>query len=770
MEIAAFAQAYSTPITVLSAQQGKAFTFVPPDAKKPMIYVLHQNDHFQRVIHIPPGAYFVGGNAEAHFTEIPTFPALGEVILPNLGSAVALWLGKMPLGLKKLDFDGPQAVNLASVDMPPNAHAAATYCALKCKHFADKLQAPTIPALGSDCSLAAGGPKFLGPFIPDPRPKAKPPPAHVYDGAGWSLSGWAADVYCCRGIGCIHGSPGPEYPCCAAEFDQPSECQTSSDEESSLPYYSPKSPPAIDHHPSGGNPIPKLDIFTGVPGYNIYSNLRKRVQAFAKLANAVSNVTNSLQHYSSFHDCLEEESLLWVANAKYWNHKCSHLQVDFDNLQKNVAQTASDAFVPVDEKPFWDVSSGTCPINGSNLLPGFTHHEQFQVLANLIQMRAHYATKSSSAKHDKHELHLVAVHASIFQRFAWHYFANADINEAFLDTLLKETMATTSRAIFSAGAEGDEDAPLPRPKKTRKRRPEETQQGPARRPHATDAPEHPSHPIMPKDRPAESGMKPEPDVEMEHSPTPAPRDLQRAPAQEPPVQAPGAKPPPYFPAPNPDAAPCASASAPPPNIETAPLPAKIECKKETPSNPVRMQKAYPGKQPPPPARGTASSSTAQPKPYKEMPKKAIPESLLPSDLPMPGFLTPQNPPPPKARPRQRTPPPSLTPRAGYPAPSDASPRSREKAAAIERDVGEYVPHDAGLLCTKHGLNEQHIPSELRFMDEGQKILPSISVFLSKSFFENPRQEKPRRGFGSSLVLNGQNNSDTNWPTGASFAI
>ena len=445
VEIAAFAQAYSTPITVLSAQQGKAFTFVPPNANKPMIYVLHQNDHFQPVIHIPPGAYMVGGSAEAHFTEIPTFPAMGEVILPNIGSAVAFWLGKMPLGLKKLDFDGPQAVNLDKVDVPPNAHAAATYYASQCQHLADKLQPPTIPTLGRAGSLAAGGPKFLGPFIPDPRPKAKPPPAHVYDGAGWSLSGWAADVYCCKGIGCIHGSPGPEYPCCAAEFDQPSECQTSSDEESSLPYYSPKSPSATNLHPSGGNPVPKLDIFKGVPGYNILSNLRKRVQAFAKLTNAVRNVTYSLQHYSSFHDCLEEESLLWVANARYWNHKCSHLQVDFDTLQNNVAQAASEAFVPFDEKPFWDVSSGTCPIDGNNLLPGLTHHEQFQVLANLIQMRAHYATKSSSTTHDEHELHLVAGHASIFQRFAWHYFANADINEAFLDALLKETMTTTSR-------------------------------------------------------------------------------------------------------------------------------------------------------------------------------------------------------------------------------------------------------------------------------------------------------------------------------------
>ena len=457
--------------------------------------------------------------------------------------------------------------------------------------------------------------------------------------------------------------------------------------------------------------------------------------------------------------------MLWVTNVKYWNHKCSHLQVDLDNLQKNVAQSASDAFVPVDEKPFWDVSSGTSPINGSVLLPGFTHHEQFQVLTNLIQMRAHYATKTSTAEHDKHELHLVAVHASIFQRFAWHYFANADINEAFLDTLLKETMTTTSRAISSAGAEGDEDVPLPRPKKTRKRRPEETQQGPARRPHATDVPEHPPHPTIPKGRPAESGIKPEPDVEMEHSTTPVPRDPQHAPTQEPPVQAPGGKSPPYVPAPSPDAAPRASASAPPPNIETAPLPAKVECKEETPSNPVRIPKAYPGRQPPPPSRDAASSSTTQPKPYKEMPRKAIPASLLPSDLPMPGFLAPQNPPPPKARPRQRTPPPTLTPRAGYTAPSDASPRTREKAAVIARDVGEYISHDAGLLCTKHGLNEQHIPNELRFMDEGQKILPNIAVFLSKSFFENPRQEKPRRGFGSSLVLNGQHNSDTEWPTG-----
>ena len=93
-------------------------------------------------------------------------------------------------------------------------------------------------------------------------------------------------------------------------------------------------------------------------------------------------------------------------------------------------------------------------------------------------------------------------------------------------------------------------------------------------------------------------------------------------------------------------------------------------------------------------------------------------------------------------------------------------RTREKAAAIQREVGDYVPHDASLLCTKHGLNEQHIPNELRFLDEDKrKILPCISIFLSKSFFESPRQEKPRRGFGSSLVINGLHNSDTEWPTG-----
>ena len=765
VEIAAYAQAYSTPITVLSAQQGKAFTFVPPAAKHPMIYVLHRNDHFQRVIHIPVAAYKVGERAEAHFTEIPAFPASGEVILPNIGSAVALWLGKMPLGIRKLDYHGPQAFNLATVDMPPNAHAAATYCASQSQCLAENFKPPTIPSLGGVSTLAAGGPKSIGPFIPDPRPKAKPPPAHVYDGAGWSLSGWAADVYCCKGIGCIHGSPGPEYPCCAAEFNQPSECQTSSDEECSLPYYSPKSPPATDHQSSTACPVPKLDIFRGVPGYTILSNLRKRVHAFTDLAKAVCNLADALRYYSAFHNCVEEESELWVTNARFWNLKCSYSQAEIDDLQCNAAQAARATYVAWDEPSYWDASSGFCPTNGHNLLPGFTHYEQFQVLANLIQMRAHHAIKHSPATHDVHELRLVTVHASIFQRFAWHYFANADINEAFLDSLLQETMVVSARAVFSAGAEGDEDTPLPRPKKTRKRRPEEAQQGPARRPHASDVPEQPFHPTVPKGHPPESTIKQEADVEMEHDTPPASRAAQDAPA--PPLQAPSAEKPPYVSLHSSDAAPRASAQAPPSTIEAAPLPPKTECKDEAPNIPVRLQKAYPGKQPPPQTQTAASSSNTQPKAYKEMPRKAIPESLKPNpstDLPMPGFLTPQNPPPPKARPRQRTPTPNPTPRAGYPDPSSATPADYEKAAAIERDVGEYVPHDAGLLCTKHGLNEQHIPSELRYTEDSQRILPAISVFMSQSFFENPRQEKPRRGFGSTLCQ-GQHNSDTDWPTG-----
>ena len=74
VEIAAYAQASCTPITVLSTQQGKAFTFTPPTIKRPMLFILHERDHFQRVIYAASGAFDVGEASEACFADIPLFP------------------------------------------------------------------------------------------------------------------------------------------------------------------------------------------------------------------------------------------------------------------------------------------------------------------------------------------------------------------------------------------------------------------------------------------------------------------------------------------------------------------------------------------------------------------------------------------------------------------------------------------------------------------------------------------------------------------------
>ena len=195
-----------------------------------------------------------------------------------------------------------------------------------------------------------------------------------------------------------------------------------------------------------------------------------------------------------------------------------------------------------------------------------------------------------------------------------------------------------------------------------------------------------------------------------------------------------------------------------------------------------MQKAYPGKQPPPAASGEAENRPpTEPKAYKEMLRKPIPEACRPASLPMPGFLTP----PPKARPRT----PGSTPRTAAKAPpatvyadvpkqpassnptpvltpAKASPRDQVRAQTIKEEVGDFIAADAKLRCDFHQIKQHHIPPELLAPPEPDEglTLPDISIFVRKSFFENKDQPPPRKGQGS-VFKQDQANSAKFWGTG-----
>ena len=315
--------------------------------KCPMIYVLHEHDHFQRILHAAPRSFSMGSWSEACFTDVPPFPAPSETILPNLGSATALWLGMCADGIYKADVHGPVSHSSPTLAAPPNAHCAKMYTAVTCEHLRATAAPPTVPTLGGRNDLAAGGPRSIGPFFPNPRPKAKPPPPHVYEAAGWTLSAWVSDIYICRGIACVHGSPGPDYHCCAMECEVPSECPTSSDEESSSCFHSPRNSNAKPCSKDGHEiHIPQLDLFRGIPGYSALTALRDRARSFSRLAATVLQVAANLWHYSYFNKCGEHASSLWRSNADYWNSACSYSDADLANLQSKAAKAARESFVP----------------------------------------------------------------------------------------------------------------------------------------------------------------------------------------------------------------------------------------------------------------------------------------------------------------------------------------------------------------------------------------------------------------------------------------
>ena len=576
------------------------------------------------MIYTASGAFDVGEASEACFTDIPLFPAPNETILPNLGSAIALWLGKASDGIYKADCLGPVSQSNPFLTTPPNAHCTRMFDADCCKHLYDPLTAPTVSLLGKSPDLTAGGPQAAGPFIPNPRAKAKPPPPHVYEAAGWTLSAWACDTYICKGIACIHGSPGPDYHCCAMDCEIPSECPSCSDDDSSTCFHTPRTTSSRPRTPEGEEiHIPQLDLLKGVPGYSILASLRSRANAFTRLAATVFQIAANLELYSLHLPCGEHETRLWRSNAEYWNEACSYSEADIFALQNNAAKAAAESFVPWEEPLFYDASSAYCPSFGENLPPGFLHQKQFRFLIELIQIRAHNAALLTSPNKVEHsERLLVIAHAERFQRFAWQFFSHSDVaTDEFAHQLYLDTIAHHQVPPCSAGAEEDEDMPIFKPKRTRKRRPEETEARPARKQQAKDEPDAAAdHPPSPAPSANACSVKQERDVEMEQAlPSQPPVCEERLPAtpnaQEP-IRRPGAPPT----NPNKTSAPQLSAERSlPPTQET-----KVEHQAQQPNPPnaapppVRVQKAYPGKQPPPAASGEGENRPpTEPKAYKD---------------------------------------------------------------------------------------------------------------------------------------------------------
>ena len=76
-------------------------------------------------------------------------------------------------------------------------------------------------------------------------------------------------------------------------------------------------------------------------------------------------------------------------------------------------------------------------------------------------------------------------------------------------------MATCAQANCRAGANEDEDEPMQRPKRTRKRRPEEIETRPARRQHAKEELPTPIDPPFLSSAETPAPVKEEKDVDME---------------------------------------------------------------------------------------------------------------------------------------------------------------------------------------------------------------------------------------------------------------
>ena len=291
--------------------------------------------------------------------------------------------------------------------------------------------------------------------------------------------------------------------------------------------------------------------------------------------------------------------------------------------------------------------------------------------------------------------------------------------DEFAHQFFMDTVASHYLQVCTAGAEGQEDIPMAKPKRTRKRRPDEAETRPARKHLAKDEQE-PAPIRSPTATATRAGpaIKEERDVDMQQAlPVQSPQYSERLPTT-PIAQAPTSRPdvPSSYPAP---------ASA--------------------------------------PLHSTGTTGHSDEDPRVKEPSEAATSSTA-------AFLTP----PPKARPRSA----NTTPRGstteaqqGTPPdeaelhPSKASPRALALKEIAQKEVGDFIPHDARLKCDFHRIERQHVPEELRIdhPDSGL-LLPDLSVFLHLSFFENRDQPTPRKGHGS-VYKPDQANSSKFWGTG-----
>ena len=156
--------------------------------------------------------------------------------------------------------------------------------------------------------------------------------------------------------------------------------------------------------------------------------------------------------------------------------------------QNSAAKAAADNFIPWEEPLYFDASSTYCPSVGQNLPPGLLNQKQFRFLLQLVQIRAHNAVKLLSPQKVKPEERLlVMAHAERFQRFAWQFYSHSDIaTDEFARQFFLDTISQQSAPGCCAGAEADEDTPTFKPKRTRKRRPEEAETRPPRKQLAKD--------------------------------------------------------------------------------------------------------------------------------------------------------------------------------------------------------------------------------------------------------------------------------------------
>ena len=251
------------------------------------------------------------------------------------------------------------------------------------------------------------------------------------------------------------------------------------------------------------------DLFRGSSGYKLLVALQNRAHAFSQLAR------------SQLLPCGDRETQLWKANATYWSQECSSSDADLRDLKATASNAIKETYVPWDDPVFFEASSAYCPSLRRNLFPGFTRQSQFRFLVKLIELRAQHAARAADSQQifNPDELELVPIYAHRFQRFTWRYFARTNIaSDDFARELFLDTVATCARASCQAGANDDDDDPVQKPRRTRKRRTEELEARPARRQHAKEeVASAPIDPPFPSSAETPAPVEEEQDVNMEPS-------------------------------------------------------------------------------------------------------------------------------------------------------------------------------------------------------------------------------------------------------------